>query len=119
VMDRRAVVGTLAGSLLAAPLAARMQPGSTFPRIGYLMAGSFESRDTRPDKPSAGTTRGNGYMAGLSGEQHRSSRQAPEPRMATRDKMVISLAAASLSRRGLMPLSAADSVRRGVEQHDV
>jgi hypothetical protein len=117
-MDRRAFVGTLAGSLLVAPLAARMQPGATFPRIGYLIAGS-SNLETRALTNLRQGLRGNGYVAGLSGEQHRSSRQAPEPRTATRDKMVVSLAAASLSRPGLMPLSAADPVRRGVEHHHV
>ena len=35
-MDRRAFLGTLAGSLLAAPLAARAQPAGKVWRIGYL-----------------------------------------------------------------------------------
>ena len=35
-MDRRAFIGTLAGGLLAAPLAAEAQPAGRVPRIGYL-----------------------------------------------------------------------------------
>ncbi len=35
-MDRRAFIGTLAGGLLAAPLAARAQPAGKVPRIGVL-----------------------------------------------------------------------------------
>jgi len=35
-MDRRAFLGTLAGGLLAAPLAAEAQPAGRMPRIGYL-----------------------------------------------------------------------------------
>ena len=37
---RRGFIGTLAGSLLAAPLAARAQPAGKVYRIGYLTAGS-------------------------------------------------------------------------------
>ncbi|PYM53149.1 MAG: ABC transporter substrate-binding protein, partial [Candidatus Rokuibacteriota bacterium] len=37
---RRAFLGTLAGSLLAAPLAAAAQPAGKVYRIGYLTAGS-------------------------------------------------------------------------------
>jgi putative ABC transport system substrate-binding protein len=40
MMDRRAFIGTLAGSLLAAPLAADAQQGGTFWRIGYLGYGA-------------------------------------------------------------------------------
>ena len=39
-MDRRAFLGTVAGSLLAAPLAAEGQQGGKPPRIGWLSAGS-------------------------------------------------------------------------------
>jgi putative ABC transport system substrate-binding protein len=39
-MDRRAFFGTLAGGLLAAPLAAEAQPAGKVYRIGYLAAGS-------------------------------------------------------------------------------
>ena len=35
-MDRRTFLGTVAGSLLAAPLAAGAQPAGTIPKIGYL-----------------------------------------------------------------------------------
>jgi len=37
-MDRRAFLGTLAGSLLAAPLPAGAQQAANVPRIGYLHA---------------------------------------------------------------------------------
>jgi putative ABC transport system substrate-binding protein len=45
-MDRRAFVGTLAGALLAAPLAAEAQQaaGNVY-RVGYLSAGSQESNE--------------------------------------------------------------------------
>src|SRR5229473_52740 len=36
VMERRTFLGMMAGSLLAAPLAAEAQPVATVPRIGYL-----------------------------------------------------------------------------------
>ena len=36
LMDRRAFLGTLAGGLLAAPLAAEAQEGRKVPRIGVL-----------------------------------------------------------------------------------
>ena len=39
-MDRRVFVATLAGGLLAAPLAAAAQPAGKVPRVGYLTAGS-------------------------------------------------------------------------------
>jgi ABC-type uncharacterized transport system substrate-binding protein len=39
-MNRRAFIGTLAGGLLAAPLAAEAQPPANVPRIGYLNPGS-------------------------------------------------------------------------------
>jgi len=35
-MDRRVFIGTLAGGLLAAPLAAEAQSAAKVPRIGYL-----------------------------------------------------------------------------------
>ena len=38
-MDRRAFIGTLAGGLLAAPLAAQAQPAGKVYRIGYLLEG--------------------------------------------------------------------------------
>jgi hypothetical protein len=40
MMDRRAFIGTLAGGLLAAPLAAGAQPGAQAPRIGFLWGGT-------------------------------------------------------------------------------
>jgi surfactin synthase thioesterase subunit len=39
-MDRRAFIGTLAGGLLAAPIAAEAQQAGKPPRIGWLSAGS-------------------------------------------------------------------------------
>ena len=36
MIDRRAFIGSLAGGLLAAPLAAEAQPAVKAPRIGYL-----------------------------------------------------------------------------------
>jgi hypothetical protein len=35
-MDRRVFLGTLAGGLLAAPLAAEAQQAAKVPRVGYL-----------------------------------------------------------------------------------
>src|SRR5262245_34905027 len=40
VMDRRAFLGTLAGSMLAAPLAAKAQQPGKVPRVGVLANGS-------------------------------------------------------------------------------
>ena len=48
VMDRRVFLGTLAGSLLAAPLAAEAQQAGKVPRIGYLSV--FSS--SKPYPPS-------------------------------------------------------------------
>jgi putative ABC transport system substrate-binding protein len=39
-MDRRAFIGTMAGGLIAAPLAAEAQPARKVPRIGFLVAAS-------------------------------------------------------------------------------
>jgi putative ABC transport system substrate-binding protein len=39
VVDRRAFIGTVAGGLLAAPLAAEAQPAGRMYRIGYLAEG--------------------------------------------------------------------------------
>jgi len=39
-MDRRSFIGTLAGGLLAAPLAAEAQPAGKVPRIGFLFSGA-------------------------------------------------------------------------------
>src|SRR6202035_3128346 len=41
-MDRRAFIGSLAGGLLAAPLAAEAQPAGKVWRIGFLGPGSAE-----------------------------------------------------------------------------
>ena len=38
-MNRRAFLSTLAGGLLAPPLAARAQPAGKVPRIGFLFSG--------------------------------------------------------------------------------
>ncbi len=46
-MDRRAFISGMAGSLLAAPLAAEAQPAGKVARIGYLVTGSRESPETR------------------------------------------------------------------------
>jgi putative ABC transport system substrate-binding protein len=46
-MDRRVFIGTLAGGLLAAPLAAGAQQAGKVYRIGYLSLGSLESPETR------------------------------------------------------------------------
>ena len=46
VMERRAFLGTLAGGLLAAPLAAQTQQGTRVVRIGYLDGSSPSSRTT-------------------------------------------------------------------------
>ena len=42
-MDRRAFIGPLAGSVLAAPLAVDAQGAAKVARIGYLVLGSIES----------------------------------------------------------------------------
>ena len=47
VIDRRAFIGTLAGSLLAAPLGVDGQGAAKVARIGYLVLGSLESPETR------------------------------------------------------------------------
>ncbi len=43
VLDRRAFIAALTGGLLAAPLAAEVQPAAKVPRIGYLAANSLAS----------------------------------------------------------------------------
>jgi putative ABC transport system substrate-binding protein len=48
-MDRRVFIGTLAGSLLAAPLAAGAQQATKIPRVGILL---FGTPDTDPSLPS-------------------------------------------------------------------
>jgi putative ABC transport system substrate-binding protein len=42
-MDRRAFIGTIAGSILGAPLAAEAQPVGKVPRVGWLRLGSPRS----------------------------------------------------------------------------
>jgi putative ABC transport system substrate-binding protein len=46
-MERRAFIGTLAGALLAVPLAAEAQSAAKVARIGYLATGSLESPELR------------------------------------------------------------------------
>jgi putative ABC transport system substrate-binding protein len=46
-MDRRSFLATVAGGLLAAPLAAEAQLPAGVARIGWLLTGSFESPETR------------------------------------------------------------------------
>jgi putative ABC transport system substrate-binding protein len=46
-MDRRAFIGTLAGGLLAAPLAAEGPQAGSVARIGYLVFSPLESPETR------------------------------------------------------------------------
>jgi len=52
-MDRRAFIGTLAGSLIAAPLAAEAQPAKRIPRIGVLLPAEPAS----PTEPNASAFR--------------------------------------------------------------
>jgi len=47
VVDRRAFIGTVAGGLLAAPLAGEAQPTGKVPRIGFLTGGSEAGSRTR------------------------------------------------------------------------
>jgi putative ABC transport system substrate-binding protein len=47
VTTRRAFIGTLAGGLLTAPLAARAQKPAKVPRIGWMLTGSVEAPETR------------------------------------------------------------------------
>jgi len=46
-VDRRAFIGTVAGGLLAAPLAGEAQPTGKVPRIGFLTGGSEAGSRTR------------------------------------------------------------------------
>ena len=52
-MDRRTFLGTLAGGLLAAPLAAEAQPAGRMPRIGVL----FPAEPASPTEPNASAFR--------------------------------------------------------------
>ncbi|HSE05057.1 MAG TPA: ABC transporter substrate-binding protein [Methylomirabilota bacterium] len=65
VIDRRAFIGTLAGGLLAAPLAAQAQPVGT---IAFLCADScvnIPHAVTRADRPFLRGLEGGGYTLGL------------------------------------------------------
>jgi putative ABC transport system substrate-binding protein len=62
-MDRRAFIGTLAGSLLAAPLAAEAQQRGKVPRIGYMGLVSAASHASRVEAFRAGL-RDLGYIEG-------------------------------------------------------
>jgi putative tryptophan/tyrosine transport system substrate-binding protein len=62
-VDRRGFIGTVAGGLVAVPFTAKAQTGAKPPRIGYLIAGSFESRDSRPEDLRRGL-REHGYVEG-------------------------------------------------------
>jgi len=53
VIDRRTFLGTLAGGLLAAPLAAWAQPAAKMPRIGVLVPAEPDD----PNEPNVGTFR--------------------------------------------------------------
>ena len=60
-MDRRVFIGTLAGGLLAAPLAAEAQPAGETVRIGYLSG--FPERPPTPN-PLAAPLRALGWVEG-------------------------------------------------------
>jgi putative ABC transport system substrate-binding protein len=62
-MDRRAFLGTLAGGLLAAPLAAEAQEPTRVWRIGFLGAGAYSSGDPRVEALRRGL-RELGYVEG-------------------------------------------------------
>jgi putative ABC transport system substrate-binding protein len=66
MMDRRAFISTLAGGLLAAPLAAEAQPAGKMPRIGVLLPAEPAS----PTEPNASAFRQGlrdlGYVEGQS-----------------------------------------------------
>jgi hypothetical protein len=64
-MPRRAFMAAVASGLLAAPLAAAAQQAGKLPRIGYLIAGSLESRETRPEFIRQGL-RDHGHVEGQS-----------------------------------------------------
>ena len=81
-MDRRAFISTLAGGLLAAPLAVEAQPAGDLPRIGHLaIAGTTSS----PQPPSANWDafltglRDGGYVEGQNiAFEHRDAHNTPE-----------------------------------------
>ena len=53
VIDRRTFLGTLAGGLLAGPLAAEAQPAGITPRIGVLL----QAEPASPTEPDAAAFR--------------------------------------------------------------
>jgi putative ABC transport system substrate-binding protein len=64
VIDRRAFIATLGGSILAAPLAAEGQPKKVA-QLGYLVTGSLESPDVRARRDAFRTgLRELGYVEG-------------------------------------------------------
>jgi len=81
-MDRRSFIGSLAGGLLAAPLAVKAQQVAGLPRVGHLaIAGSTST-------PQPPTENWNAFLAGLGDEgyvegknfvfEHRDARNRPE-----------------------------------------
>ena len=73
-MDRRAFLGTVAGGLLAAPLAAGAQPGGKVPRVGYV---SLFSR-SNPYPPSAAFWQGLHDLGWIEGQNIAIERQFAE-----------------------------------------
>jgi ABC-type uncharacterized transport system substrate-binding protein len=63
MMDRRSFIVTLAGGLLAAPLAAGAQPAGRVPRIGYLV-GAAREQASHLVKPFENGLRDLGYVPG-------------------------------------------------------
>jgi len=63
VIDRRAFIGTLAGALIAAPLAARAQQPRKVPRLGILITNSQASTSTQVEAFRQGL-RERGYVEG-------------------------------------------------------
>jgi len=64
-MERREFIGTLAGSLLAAPLAAEAQPaGAKIYRIGWLGDGTRIARESNTLGPLREGLRELGYVEG-------------------------------------------------------
>ena len=61
-MDRRAFIGTLAGGLVAAPLAAGAQQAGKTPHVGVLM--NLYSPDADPPQPLRKGLRDLGYVEG-------------------------------------------------------
>ena len=64
-MDRRAFIGTIAGGLLAAPLAAEAQPAEKTWRVGFLTPGFKELPGSNPGlAPLSQGLRELGYVEG-------------------------------------------------------